>query len=72
MTERPSSPESWPDRTALFVSSSFADTRGRAYWLSRSPEERLRRVEELRRMVYGDRAGGGMQKVLKIARLGKS
>ncbi len=38
----------------------------RAYWRSRTPEERLRHLEMLRRMNYGHKATGRLSRVLTI------
>jgi hypothetical protein len=41
-----------------------------AYWLSRPADERLRALERLRRISYGDTvATGRLQRVLEVARL---
>ena len=62
-------PEPRVDRTAFSVFSSFeeADAEDAAYWLSRTPEERLAHLEILRRINYGDAATGRLQRVLDIA-----
>jgi hypothetical protein len=40
------------------------------YWLSRPVEERLRALEPLRRISYGDTiASAGLQRVLEVAQL---
>jgi len=40
------------------------------YWLSRPVEERLRELERLRRVEYGEEAvTGGVQRVLEVVRL---
>jgi hypothetical protein len=56
------------DRSAFTVFNSFAeaDAADRAYWHSRTPEERVRQVEFLRRLNYGPRATEPMQRVLEI------
>src|SRR6267378_1829895 len=56
------------DRSAFSVFSSFeeADAADKAYWLSRTPEERVSHVEFLRRINYGDRASERLQRVLEI------
>ena len=38
----------------------------KAFWLSRTPQERLRQVEILRRINYGHRATARLQRVLEI------
>lgn len=57
------------DRTAFKVFSSIAEAEAdeRAYWHSRTPEERLRHVEFLRRLNYGHRATERLQRVLEVA-----
>lgn len=58
------------DRSAFAVSSlAEADAADKAYWLSRTPEERLRHMEVLRRIKYGSLAGAGIQRVIKIVKL---
>jgi hypothetical protein len=56
------------DRTAFKVFSSFeeAEAETKAYWHSRTPEERLRHTELLRRINYGYRATARLQRVLEI------
>ncbi|HEY0024308.1 MAG TPA: hypothetical protein VGB24_15435 [Longimicrobium sp.] len=56
------------DRTAFSVFDSFeeADAADAAYWRSRTPEERLAHLELLRRINYGERAAGRMERVLVI------
>lgn len=57
------------DKSTFKVYSSFeeAEADERAYWHSRTPEERLRHVEFLRRLNYGHRATERLQRVLEIA-----
>ena len=55
------------DRAALSTAPLFGETDLRAYWLSRTPHERLRHIEVLRRMNYGDQATARLQRVLEIA-----
>lgn len=57
------------DRTTITVFSSFAaaDAADKAYWLSRSPHDRVRHMEALRRMNYGSRATARLQRVLEFA-----
>ncbi|MDX6404532.1 MAG: hypothetical protein QOH70_1987 [Blastocatellia bacterium] len=64
--ETPSEPRI--DRSAFSVVSSFAeaDAADKAYWLSRTPDERVRHVEFLRRINYGSRASEPIQRVLEI------
>jgi hypothetical protein len=42
-----------------------------AYWQTRTPEERMRALEYMRRMAYGDAATARLQRVLSVARLGE-
>jgi hypothetical protein len=57
------------DRSVVRVFSSHAeaDAADKAYWLSRSPHERLRHMEILRRMNYGPRASARLQRILEFA-----
>ena len=44
-----------------------------AYWLTKTPQERLEGVEAMRQAVYGYEAGSGrMERVLTVAKLGDS
>jgi hypothetical protein len=56
------------DRSAFSVFSSFAeaDAADRAYWHSRTPQERVRHMEFLPRINYGARATERLQRVLEI------
>ena len=54
------------DRKALSVASLQDETDERVYWHSRTPQERLRQVEILRRINYGHRATARLQRVLEI------
>ena len=55
------------DRTALSIGS-FSDTsEERAYWLTQTPRERLKQIEILRRINYGNRATRRLQRVLEVA-----
>src|SRR5216684_8785426 len=56
------------DRSAFSVFHSFAeaDAADKAYWLSRTPEERVSYMEYLRRINYGARASERLQRVLEI------
>jgi hypothetical protein len=57
------------DRSAFSIFSSFAeaDAADKAYWLSRTPQERVLHMEFLRRLNYGHRATERLQRVLEIA-----
>ncbi|HXI61570.1 MAG TPA: hypothetical protein VNF70_02630 [Pyrinomonadaceae bacterium] len=56
------------DRSTITVFNSFAeaDAASRAYWHSRTPDERVRHAEYLRRLNYGSRATEPFQRVLEI------
>jgi len=56
------------DRSAFSVFNSFAeaDAADRAYWFSRTPQERVSYMEYLRRINYGARATEPLQRVLEI------
>jgi hypothetical protein len=48
---------------------SLSDQSGdKTYWLSRTPIERLRQIEVLRRINYGYRAASRLQRVLEIVK----
>ena len=55
------------DRTAFTVGSLTEASDEKTYWLSRTPEERLRQIELLRRINYGHRATTRLQRVFEIA-----
>jgi len=56
------------DRTAFDVVELGASDK--AYWLSRTPEERLNAAEKMRQMVYGyDRATSRLQRVFEIVEI---
>jgi len=54
------------DRKAFSVISLTDVSDEKAYWLARTPYERLRQVEILRRINYGTRATARLQRVLEI------
>jgi hypothetical protein len=54
------------DRTAISVAHDFDDSDERAYWHSRTPAERLRHAEILRRINYGNQSTGRLQRVLEV------
>ncbi len=57
------------DRSALRVGT-FDDDDARAYWQSRTPEERLAALEFLRQVIYGyDPLTDRMERVLEVAEL---
>ena len=55
------------DRNAFAVTSLMDEPDDKAYWLSRTPHERLRQMELLRRINYGYRATIRLQRVLEFA-----
>lgn len=59
------------DRTHFSVAT-LTDADEKAYWLSKSPAERLEALELMRQMVYGyDPARTRLQRVLSVAMLGE-
>jgi hypothetical protein len=63
------------DKTAFKIFSSFeeAEAADRAYWHSRTPEERLEALELMRQSAYGydDPAASRLQRLLEVAQLKK-
>jgi hypothetical protein len=58
------------DKTALSVSRLADQGDDKAYWLSRTPEERLQAVEFLRQLNYGhDQSTARLQRVLEVTQL---
>ena len=55
------------DRTQFSVVSSFDDDDRTAYWHSRTPHERLRHLQTLREINYGDAASARLQRVFEVA-----
>jgi hypothetical protein len=55
------------DRTVLSVTSLSKPADDRTFWLSRTPQERVRHIEVLRRLNYGNRATERLQRVLESA-----
>jgi hypothetical protein len=53
-------------RDVFKVTSLFAQSDDKEYWLSKTPEERLEAVELMRRIVYGDETAKRLQRVLDI------
>ncbi|GJQ25025.1 MAG: hypothetical protein HBSAPP02_00570 [Phycisphaerae bacterium] len=60
------------DRTAFSVVSLDEQDDEGLYWRGKSPDERLRALEYLRRMAYGNAATARLQRVLSVAQLGES
>ncbi len=58
------------DKTAFSVISLDDEGGDKAYWLSRTPEERLEAAELMRQMNYGyDPATARLQRVFEIVKL---
>jgi hypothetical protein len=57
------------DRTQFSVARLTDPDDALDYWLSRPIEERLRALELLRRIFYGDAACGRIQRVLEVVQL---
>jgi len=55
------------DRNIFSVSSGFVDETSKEYWLSQSPQDRIRHIETLRRINYGSRATERLQRFFEIA-----
>jgi hypothetical protein len=60
-------PTSRLDKAAFSVSTLSEEPDGKIYWLARTPHERLRHVEILRRMNYGPDATARLQRILETA-----
>jgi hypothetical protein len=61
------------DRKALSVASLLEASDEKAYWLSKTPHERLRAAELMRQVIYGyDPATTRLQRVLEIAQHAQS
>lgn len=54
------------DRKAFSIVSLTDDSGEKAYWLVRTPQERLKQVEILRRINYGNKSAARLEKVFKI------
>jgi hypothetical protein len=59
-------PSSRLDKAVFSVSTLSEVPDGKAFWLARTPEERLRHVEILRRVNYGHHAAARLQRILEI------
>jgi hypothetical protein len=55
------------NKKAFSVSAQFDDSDEKAYWLSRTPQERLEHIQLLREINYGDKASARLHRVLEIA-----
>lgn len=56
------------DKSVITIGTGWDDPTEKEYWLSRTPEERLRHAEILRRMNYGHRATERLSRVLEIVK----
>lgn len=55
------------DKTAFSVASLFELSDEKQFWLSKTPYERLRAVEAMRKIIYGyDPSANRLQRVLKL------
>ena len=59
------------DKTAFSTVSLGDEADEKVYWRSRSSRERLRHVEVLRRINYGDHSTARLQRVLEIVQLSR-
>ncbi len=58
------------DRTAFEVGSLDDENPDKAYWQTKTPQERMEALELLRQIIYGyDPATTRLQRVLEVARL---
>ena len=56
------------DRSIVTVGRAFGESDEKAFWLSKTPTERLEAIQYLREIAYGhDAATGRLQRVLEIA-----
>lgn len=55
------------DKTVLSIGSLSDTSEERTYWLTQTPRERLKQIEILRRINYGNRATRRLQRVLEVA-----
>ena len=57
------------DRNAFSVVALNAESDEMQHWLTQSPQERIRHIQRLRRINYGSRATGRLQRVLEVTEL---
>lgn len=60
------------NRRALAIVSGLDHSDDQRYWHSQTPQARLRYMEELRRMNYGDLATRRLERILKVVEREKS
>jgi hypothetical protein len=55
------------DKNAISIASLEDETDEKAYWLSKTPQERMEAIEVMRQIIYGyDPATTRLQRVLEI------
>ncbi|MFQ6039885.1 MAG: hypothetical protein ACE5PV_03430 [Candidatus Poribacteria bacterium] len=60
-------------RTAFSVKSLFDESDDRAYWMSKTPDERIEAIELMRQINYGyNPINARLQRVLEFAELASS
>lgn len=59
------------DRSAFSIVSLDQQDDDGAYWRDKTPEQRMRAMEYLRRTAYGNPAAARLQRVLSVAELGE-
>lgn len=61
------------DKSAFVVTSLSDESEEKEYWRHKSPEERLRAVEQMRQIIYGyDPSASRLQRVLTVTQLSRS
>ena len=64
------SPAFHVDKTVFSVASLFDESDEKAYWLSKTPYERLQAVELMRQVIYGyEPATARLQRFFEVAEL---
>ena len=56
------------DKSALSVVHEFGNSDERTFWKLQSHERRMQQVELLRRINYGNKATGRLQRILEIVK----
>jgi hypothetical protein len=68
MKDRPPAEPYRVDRSVVTVGDAFGESDEKAFWLSKTPQERLEAMQYLREIAYGhDAATGRLQRVLEVA-----
>ena len=60
------------DRTSFSVVALDGDSGELAFWLSRTPQERIDHIQRLRQINYGHRASERLQSVFEVAEFVRS